>query len=70
MENVTFTSSFFPPRLQRTCDNIYIGFGHKFSSIKHCGPSVMPALAAEFPLAGYHEDDIAADDEDEVDGNQ
>lgn len=51
-------------QLARTCDNIYIGYGHKYSSTNYAPPAI-PQLSAEYPIGS---DVIEDDDKAEAEG--
>lgn len=53
----------YSSRLPRTSDNIYIGYGHKYSSTNYAPPAI-PQLSAEYPIGSdVIEDDDEAGDE-------
>ena len=53
----------YSSQLARTCDNIYIGFGHKYSSTNYAPPAI-PQLSQEYPIGSdVIEDDDKAEDE-------
>lgn len=71
-------------QLSRTSDNIYIGYGHKYSSANYAPPAI-PQLSAGHPIGSdviedddqaeesgpqnqISEDDFESTDEDEVKG--
>jgi Radial spokehead-like protein len=65
--NITPPYFLFSLSISRVCDNIYIGFGHKYSSINYC-PPVIPPLAAEYPSGSdvIEDDDPTAEEEAEA----